>query len=258
MQLFKKKEKKEKEDDKAEMPFLDHLEELRWRIIKSLIAIVAFTVITFFFSDYLLHLLLLPGQRMNPPLKMQVLKVQTPFMVKLEIALVAGVIFSLPVIFYQIWKFVSPGLLKNEKTIVPALAGSTILCFGIGTIFAYLVIIPYALDFFRDMTYQDIDFNISLDFYLGFVLRLIVIFGLVFELPMLSFILSKIGILTPRFMRKYRRYAIVLAFILGSILTPPDPMTQLFLAVPLVILYELSILVSYIFAPKEKETIVKK
>jgi sec-independent protein translocase protein TatC len=255
MKLFKRIEKN---DDKAEMPFLDHLEELRWRIIKSIIAIVAFTVIIFFFSDYLLHLLLLPGRQMNPPLKMQVLKVQTPFMVKLEIALIAGVIFSLPVIFYQIWKFVAPGLLKNEKTIVPALAGSTILCFAIGALFAYFIIIPYALEFFREITYQDIEFNISLDYYLGFILRLIIIFGVIFELPMLSFILSKIGILTPRFMRKYRRYAIVLAFIIGAILTPPDPMTQLFLAIPLCILYEISIFVSYIFSPKDKETAVKK
>jgi sec-independent protein translocase protein TatC len=255
MKLF---EKKEHDLNKAEMPFLDHLEELRWRIIKSLIAIVAFTLITFFFSDFLLQLLLKPGRQMDPPLQLQVLKVQTSFMVKLQIALVAGIVFSFPVIFYQIWQFVSPGLLRNEKAIVPALAASTVVCFGIGAVFAYLIIIPYALDFFREITYEGIEYKISLDYYLGFVLRIIIIFGVVFELPMLSYVLSKIGVLTPRFMRKYRRYAIVIIFIIAAILTPPDPMTQLFLAIPLVLLYEFSIFISYIFSPKEKKSAAQK
>jgi sec-independent protein translocase protein TatC len=250
--------KKDEERNKAEMPFLDHLEELRWCIIKSLISVLIITVVSFFFSEYLLEILLIPGNKLDPPLKLQAIKVQTPFMILLEIALIMGIVLSIPIIFYQIWKFVSPGLLRYEKTIVPALAASTLLCFSLGALFAYFIIIPNALNFFRNISAGKIDYNISIDFYLGFILRLIIVFGVVFLLPILSFILTKIGLLTPKFMRKYRRYAIVLAFVLGAILTPPDVITQVFLAVPLIILYEISIFISYIFSPKQKKTALQK
>jgi sec-independent protein translocase protein TatC len=239
-----------KKENKKEMPFLDHLEELRWRILKSLVAVFIMTVICFSFSDLLLEILLYPGQHIDPPLKLQVLKVQTKFIVKLEIALIAGIIFSLPVILYQFWKFVAPGLLKNEKRILPVISFVVTLCFLIGVIFAYFVIIPYALFFFINLGPVDIESNIALDFYIGFILRIMVAFGIVFELPTLSFLLTKMGLLTPATMKKYRRYAIVGAFILGAILTPPDPMTQIFLALPLVILYEVSIFISYLFQSK--------
>jgi sec-independent protein translocase protein TatC len=234
-------------ENKKEMPFLDHLEELRWRILKSLVAVFIMTVICFSFSDLLLEILLYPGQHIDPPLKLQVLKVQTKFIVKLEIALIAGIIFSLPVILYQFWKFVAPGLLKNEKKILPLVSFVVALCFLIGVIFAYFVIIPYALFFFINLGPVDIESNIALDFYIGFILRIMVAFGIVFELPTLSFLLTKMGLLSPAIMKKYRKYAIVGAFILGAILTPPDPMTQIFLALPLVILYEVSIFISYLF-----------
>jgi sec-independent protein translocase protein TatC len=250
--------KKDEERNKAEMPFLDHLEELRWCIIKSLISVLIITVVCFFFYEYLFEILLIPGNKLDPPLKLQAIKVQTPFMILLEIALIMGIVLSIPIIFYQIWKFVSPGLLRYEKTIVPALAASTLLCFSLGALFAYFIIIPNALNFFRNISAGKIDYNISIDFYLGFILRLIIVFGVVFLLPILSFILTKIGLLTPKFMRKYRRYAIVLAFVLGAILTPPDVITQVFLAVPLIILYEISIFISYIFSPKQKKTALQK
>jgi sec-independent protein translocase protein TatC len=255
---MKRIKNKDKKESRAEMPFLDHLEELRWVIIKSLISILVITIISFFFSEYLLEILLIPGNKLDPPLKLQAIKVQTPFMILLEIALIMGIVLSIPVIFYQVWKFVSPGLLKNEKTIVPALAISTLFCFALGALFAYFIIIPNALNFFRNISAGKIDYNISIDFYLGFILRLIIVFGVVFLLPILSFILTKIGLLTPAFMRRYRRYAIVLAFILGAILTPPDVITQIFLAVPLVILYEISIFISYIFTRKEKKAAEQK
>jgi sec-independent protein translocase protein TatC len=237
-------------ENKKEMPFLDHLEELRWRILKALIAVFIITIICFTFSDSLLEILLFPGQHIDPPIKLQVLKVQTKFMVKLEIALIAGIIFSLPVIFYQIWMFVAPGLLKNEIKILPVITFSVALCFLVGVIFAYFVIIPYALYFFIQLGPVEIESNIALDFYIGFILRIMVAFGIVFELPTLSFLFTKLGLLTPVFMKKYRRYAIVGAFIIGAILTPPDPMTQLFLALPLIVLYEVSIFISSFFQSK--------
>jgi len=243
---------KKKQISEREMPFLDHLEELRWRIFKSLITVFVLMLVCWGFSDYLLEALRYPGTQIEPPLKMQVLKVQTVFMTKLEIALVAGLILGLPVIIYQIWQFVAPGLFKNEKKFLPIVILSTVGCFLIGGLFAYFIIIPFALQFFMDLAPPDIENNIALDFYIGFLLRIIVVFGVVFELPIISIILTKMGLLTPRFMRKYRRYALVGAFILGAILTPPDPSTQIMLAVPMILLYELSIFLSYMFSSERK------
>jgi sec-independent protein translocase protein TatC len=240
----------DKKIEEKEMPFLDHLEELRWRLLKSVISVFVMMVICFFFSDYILELLLYPGKQLNPPVPLQVLKVQTVFIIKLEIALVAGIIFSLPVIFYQLWQFLMPGLLERERKYIPVIVLASVLCFLAGGAFAYFIIIPYALDFFLGLAPIDIENKIALDFYIGFLLRIILVFGIVFELPMLSLILAKIGLLTAKFMRTYRKYAIVSAFILGAILTPPDPTTQILLAIPIVILYEVSIYIAHIFGPK--------
>ena len=237
------------------MPFLDHLEELRWRLLKSIGTVFAMMLICFAFSDQILDFLLYPGKQLNPPVPLQVLKVQTVFVIKLEIALVAGIIASLPVIFYQLWQFLAPGLLSRERRYIPAIIFASVACFLIGGSFAYFIIIPYTLEFFLGLAPTNIENNIALDFYIGFLIRLIFVFGVVFELPMLSLILSKIGILTPQFMRKYRKYAIVGAFIVGAILTPPDPTSQILLAVPIIILYEISIFISAIFSRKEKSDI---
>jgi sec-independent protein translocase protein TatC len=244
---------KRKQINERDMPFLDHLEELRWRLFKSLISVFVLMLVCWAFSDQLLEILRFPGRQIDPPLKMQVLKVQTVFMTKLEIALVGGIILGLPVLIYQAWQFIAPGLIKNEKKFLPIVIIATIACFLIGGLFAYLMIIPFALQFFMDLAPVDIENNIALDFYIGFLLRIIIVFGVVFELPIISIILTKMGLLTPQFMRKYRRYALVIAFILGAILTPPDPSTQIMLAVPIILLYEVSIYLSYLFSPKKKE-----
>ncbi len=240
----------DKTPEEREMPFLDHLEELRWRLLKSVISVFVMMVICFYFSDYILELLLFPGKQIDPPVPLQVLKVQTVFIIKLEIALFAGIIFSLPVIFYQLWQFVAPGLLLTEKKLLPVVVFASVFCFLAGGAFAYFIIIPYALQFFLSLAPIDIENKIALDFYIGFLLRLIIVFGVVFELPMLSLILAKFGLVTADFMRKYRKYAIVGAFILGAILTPPDPTTQVMLAFPIVILYEISIIIAKVFGPK--------
>ncbi len=234
------------------MPFLDHLEELRWRIIKSLIAVVIFTIISFFFSDYILDFLLITTRNLKNPIELQVLKVQTVFIIKLELALIAGIIFSLPVIFYQIWAFVAPGLLESErKYVIPVITLATV-SFIVGAAFAFFVIIPFALDFFLSLVPQNVKNNIALDFYFGFVARLVLVFGIVFELPVISLLLTRLGILKPEFLKKYRRYAVVIIFVLAAILTPPDPTTQILLALPLIILYEITIWISIVFSRKKK------
>ena len=244
----------DKEKNEREMPFLDHLEELRWRLIKCIASIMIMMIICFVFADNLLDILLYPGQILNPPIKLQALKIQSIFMIELELSIITGIILSLPVLFYQFWMFLAPGLLLRERKAIPAIVTASVFCFLLGAAFAYFVIIPYALEFFLSLAPTNIENNIAIDFYIGFLLRMILVFGIVFELPMLSLFLTKIGLLTPKFMRKYRRHAIVAAFIIGAILTPPDPMTQIFLAVPLVILYEISIIISAVFTPKKVNT----
>jgi len=227
-----------------EMPFLEHLEEFRNRIIKALLALVVGMVVCLFFSKPLLNILLWPTTRIDVPLNIQVLKVQGMFMVTLEIAFFGGIIIGLPVILYQLWMFIAPGLYMHEKKYVPRIILSATILFLLGVAFAYYIIIPFALEFFIGLAPAGIETNIAIDFYIGFVVRILVVFGLIFQLPIMSYFLSKVGVLKSQLMKKYRRHAIVVIFIVAAILTPPDPFTQTLLAIPLMILYELSIFIS--------------
>lgn len=226
------------------MPFLDHLEEFRNRLIKSIIAVAIGMILCLFFAKQLLTVLLWPTTRVNVPLEIQVLKVQGMFMVTLEIAFFGGIILGLPFILFQLWMFVAPGLYAHEKKYVPRIIISATTLFLLGVIFAYFIIIPFALNFFIGLAPENVKANIAIDFYVGFVVRILAVFGLIFQLPILSFFLSKLGILKAQFMRKYRRHAIVVIFIIAAILTPPDPFTQILLAIPLILLYEISIFIS--------------
>jgi len=226
------------------MPFLDHLEEFRNRLIKSIIAVAVGMILCLFFSKQLLTVLLWPTTRVNVPLEIQVLKVQGMFMVTLEIAFFGGIILGLPFIIFQLWMFVAPGLYAHEKKYVPRIIISATTLFLLGIIFAYFIIIPFALEFFIGLAPENVKANIAIDFYVGFVVRILAVFGLIFQLPILSFFLSKLGILKAQLMRKYRRHAIVAIFIVAAILTPPDPFTQILLAIPLIFLYEISIFIA--------------
>ncbi len=224
-----------------EMSFLDHLEELRWTILRSLIALVVGMIICFIFAQTILDLLIYPASRMEPPLVFQFLKVQGMLIVYIEIGFFGGLILALPYIFYEIWKFISPGLLPKERRYFIPLIFFTTLLFLLGLSFAYWVILPFAINFFVGLAPEGIVANIAIDFYIGFAIRLMFLFGVVFELPVVSYFFAKIGFLTRDFMRSYRRHAIVAIFVVAALLTPPDPVTQIFLGIPLVLLYELSI-----------------
>ena len=246
------KKSKEKESDFKEMPFLDHLEELRWRILKCLGSVFLFTIVAFPFTGVLLNLLTLPNDHLQKPAKLIFLKPAGMLMVRMEVALAVGIIVSLPVLFYQFWQFVGPGLLpKEKKYFLPAIFFTTI-CFLLGTAFAYFILIPVVLPFLFSMGTETIEPNINITEYMSFVLRLIIIGGMVFELPVLTFFLSRIGLVSPKFLKKYRRYAIVLVFIFSAIVTPPDPMSQLLMAFPLLFLYEISIWISIIGHRRKK------
>jgi len=248
--LFKKKTSGKKI---AEMSFLDHLEELRWCLIKIIISVTILMFAAFPFSGKFIQLLCLPNNSLPNPPKLIFLKPSGMLMVRMNVSIALGLIASLPVIFYQLWKFVSPGLLPKEKKVVlPVILFST-LCFLTGAVFAYLVMIPFILPFMYSMATEDIEATLNISEYIGFVVRIILVSGLVFEMPMIVFFLTKLGILQPKMLRKFRRYAIVINFIIAAILTPPDPISQILLAVPLLILYEVSILVSATVYRKKKK-----
>ncbi|RPI16460.1 MAG: twin-arginine translocase subunit TatC [Ignavibacteriae bacterium] len=240
-------------DDGNEMGFLDHLEELRWRIIKAVFGIVVGAIICGIFIDWIMnYFLLAPALKTNPPLVLINLKPYGQLVLYMEVILIGGIILSIPNVFYQFWKFIEPGLLPSERRYVSWIVFFSTLCFLGGAAFAYYVMLPTALMFFAAFGSPAITNNIAISEYFSFVISVILTAGIVFELPMVSFFLSKVGILTPKFMRKYRKHAVVIILILAALLTPgPDITSQLLLGVPLFLLYELSIIISK-FAQKKK------
>ena len=243
---------REKADDNPEkrMPFLDHLEELRWTILRSLIAVVLGAVVCYLFSREIVTFLRSLGPE---DLKLIYLAPTEGFMIYIKVAIFSGLVLSMPYVVYEFWKFIVPGLLEKEKKLVPPIVAFTVLCFATGASFAALVIVPLGMKFLLSFQTDFLTDSITIGKYLGFVVTIILVFGVVFELPVLSFFLTKIGILTPEFLRRNRRYGIVLIFIMAAVLTPPDIFTQLMLAGPLIMLYEISIWVSRMVKSKEEE-----
>ena len=237
--------------NKNSMPFLDHLEELRWRLVKSIGSILLGAVVTFFFIDSLIELLIRPTKNLSTPMDLQVLKVQGMFMIKWGIALIGGVVLAIPVLTYQLWKFIAPGLYLNEKKYAAPLIIFTYLSFLIGLLFSYTIMIPFSLEFFTSVGMTGIDNNFSINYYFNFITWLMIGSGFIFELPVLVFILSVIGLLTPAFMSHYRRHSAVVILVLSAFITPPDPVSLVLMSIPLLGLYELSIGVSWLVNRKK-------
>jgi len=228
----------------TEMTFLEHLEDLRWRLIYSFLGILIGTIIAWVFIDFLVDGLLLRPAR-EAKINLQNLKPFGQLFLYFQVAIAAGLILSIPNVFYQLWKFISPALKSNEKKYVTTIVVFSTFCFVVGIVFAYYVMLPLTLQFAAQFGSSTIENNFAVDEYMSIIMSVLLGAGLVFELPMLSFFLSKIGIVTPKLMRKYRRHSIVVIFIASAILTPgTDPVSQLLLAIPLFILYEISIFVS--------------
>ncbi len=240
-------------DQSPEMPFWDHLEELRWRLIKAIIAILIGAGFSYAYSDLIMYWLINPTESLSIDLNLQVLKITSMFTVKLSVALFGGIILGLPVILYQFWRFISPAFEDKYGVAVIFTVLFSSAFFLLGMSFAYFVIIPFSLAFFTSLTAETIDvaYNFTLEGYLMYILWLIFGCGLLFQLPVISIFFTKIGILTPAFLREYRKFAVVVFLILGAVLTPPDPVSQILIVVPLIILYEFSILISKLFKPKD-------
>ncbi len=237
--------------DPNQMNFLEHLEELRWRILKCLSAIIIFAVLAFIKADLLIGFLTAPALRLNEKVVLQALKVSDMFMVQLIASLMTGLILASPVVIYQIWRFVEPAMGKTSRrsTLFIVLFGTFFLLVGVS--FGYLILLPFSLRFFTSLGRDMVEANYSIHAYLGYVVWMLLAAGLVFQLPVISLILTRIGLLTPEFLRKYRKYALIGILVFAAILTPPDPLSQMFMAIPLLGLYELSIIISKILVRKK-------
>lgn len=240
------------ETPQGEMSFLDHLEELRWRVIKAAVAIVACSIPCGIYWRKLFDVVMLyPLRFTDPKPHLIITSPMEAVMLSIKIAITGGILLSVPVVFYQFWRFISPGLYKNEKRMVLPAAIASSLCFLLGVSFCYLSI-PYVFKFLTQYAQGRMDAMFKINEYLSFIIKLSLAFGLVFELPVVSFVLTKMGVVTPRFLIQKSKYAIVGIFIVAAILTPPDVVSQTILAVPLLVLYAISIGVSYLARRKQK------
>ena len=238
-------------DAEGNMTLSGHLREMRNRLIVVLVILVAGIVVCFSFAEPLVTLLTDIGEKYN--YNFVYIKPQELLMVYFTISLIGGVVISLPVGAYEIYAFSSPGLKAKEKTLM--LLGMTfgMLFFCIGVFFAYKVMMPFMLRFligFSDTV--DISASISIEEYVSFLLLIFVIFGVIFELPVISVILTALGIIKPDWLIKARKVMIVIIFFIAAIITPPDIISQIMVAIPIVLLYELSILLSKVIYKMKK------
>ena len=247
--------------DAAEMPFLDHLEELRWRIIWSLGALVVGVVSSFaLLLKFERPVLLWLQSPILPYLHGRRLMNTHPgegFSILMQTALIGGIVFALPVIIYQVWAFLSPALHRHEKRIgVPVIVGGVVL-FVCGAALAWYLVLPMTLRFLTGIGDDAFDQMITASEYFGFVISLVLAIGAVFELPILVLILSSMGLVTPKFLAKYRRHAVAGSFVVAAFITPGDLfVTNMILTVLLYGLYEVSIGLSYlVFRKRERKRV---
>jgi sec-independent protein translocase protein TatC len=233
----------------AEMPFLDHLEELRWRILWGLLALIVLGMLSFFVV-LRYNVIGLLKQPIDPYLvsndgKLIFLSVTEPFFISMKLAVAMGIVLASPIIFYQIWSFFSPALNKREKrAIVPALYLGLVL-FAAGAALAYFVALPFTLQFMLTFQMESLEPQITAGFYFSFVTKLMLGFGAMFEMPVVTMVLTAIGVTSSKFLASKRRYAVAGMAILASMITPGDAITATFILMgPLLLLYEVSIVLA--------------
>lgn len=256
--------------DDGKMPLTEHLGDFRKRIINSLISVSAAFILAFTYSELLFKFMMFPlkydldfsvrkmyvafvAKDKLQNMKLVFLAPTEAFWMNFKVAFVAGLFLSLPIIFYQLWKFVSPGLLPKEKKYVMPFVISATTLFLCGASFCFFIVLPLALSFLLSYKIGDVLMPmLSVGQYMDFCLKFVLAFGVIFELPILIVFLTKMGIVTPRTLAKNRKYAILVAFIIAAVLTPtPDAFNQALMAVLIVVLYELGIWISPLFARKK-------
>ena len=228
------------------MPFLDHLEELRWRVLYSLLAIVVATLIGWLIVERVdvIGLLIRPIAPLLPGGKLSFTSPTEPFFITLKLAFAVGLLLASPVVVYQIWAFLAPALYERERRmVIPALSVGVLLFLG-GASAAYFWVLPRALEVLFSFQRSVLEPIITANNYFGFAAQIILAFGLMTELPLVIVILAALGLVTPQFLVRNRRYAIVLSAVAAALLSPPDAVSMIVMMVPLWLLYELSILLS--------------
>lgn len=251
-----------------EMSFLDHLEELRWHLIRSTLAIIVFGTLAFIFKEFIFDQLIFgPKKASFPTYQLLCKSAQTlgfdsfcftelPFRIQsrtmagqfsahIWTSITAGFILAFPYVLFEFWKFVSPGLRMNERKSARGFIFVASLLFFIGVLFGYYVVTPLSINFLSNYQVSSEVFNdFDLSSYIGLVRACALSGGLIFELPIIIYFLTKIGIVTPEYLRKYRKFALVIVLIISAIITPPDIASQIIVTIPIVILYEISIYIS--------------
>jgi len=227
----------------VEMSIWDHLEELRHSVIRAVLGIVAGMILCAVFTDWILEEIILgPARKYAPKFQFITTEIYGQLELYMQIIIWGGVIVSFPYTIIQIWKFIEPGLHKHEKKYVRTISFYTVLSFVVGMVFSYYVLLPMTLNFASDFGTEFIKIMPDVHKYLSVFLMTIIISGIVFELPLISYFLGRLGILTPPFMRHYRRHTIVVLLFVAAILSPGgNPLLQLILFIPLWVLFELSI-----------------
>lgn len=230
-----------------EMTFLEHLEDLRKRLFYSFVAIIVAVIPSWLFSRQLYAILARPVTQYLPEgTRLAFTTLTAPFMLYLKVSFLAALFITSPFVFYQLWMFVSPGLYQKEKRYVIPFVFFTTFFFSLGALFGYFIVFPWACRFFLTLG-RDFQPVITVDQYFSFALKVLLGIALVFELPTLVYFLSKIGILTSRWMLKNFQYAVLAAFVIAAVITPtPDMITQSIVAVPMIALYGISILIAMV------------
>src|SRR5690606_18306646 len=261
-----------------EMSFLDHLEDLRWLLIRSSIAIIIAGIIAFAFSDFLFDTIIFGPKKADfityrwfcelairfdldksfcqheLPFELQNRTMEGQFSVMIWTSITAGFILAAPFILWEVWKFISPAMYQNEKKHARTFLACTSILFFLGVAFGYFILVPLSINFLSNIQIsKEVINQIDINSYIGTVKTTSLATGLVFELPVIIFFLAHLGIVNTQNLKDFRRYAYVLILIVAAVVTPPDIISQIIVSVPMIILYEFSIIISKIIAKRNKE-----
>ena len=230
------------EHDDSKMSLIDHLQELRKRLITAVIAVVVGSTICYFYAAELVHFITAPAG------KLYYMSPGEAFFTYLRVSFFAGFLLALPVVLYQLWAFVVPALSNRERTASFILVPSSVLLFFMGLVFSYMLVLPAGIKFFMGFATEDLQPLLSLGQYLSFVISFLLPFGFIFELPLIIFVLAQFGLVGSEFLTSKRKHVLVLSFVVGAIISPtPDVISQTMVAVPILLMYEISrIIVKYI------------
>lgn len=269
----------EKADGKQEMTFLEHLEELRWHIIRSLVAIVSAGIVLFLFQGWLFETVIFGPTRSDflsyraicdlsngiglgntmcfspPDFAKIAIGFGEPFIMSIKVSFVMGFIIAFPYVLWEFWKFIKPGLYQEERKAARGMVGICSFLFLLGVLFGYYIISPFAVNFLAGYSIPGVQNTPTMSSYINYMIMFTAPAGLIFELPVIVYFLSKIGLVYPEGMRKYRRHSIIGVLMLSALITPPDVVTQFLIGIPLYFLYEVSILVSARVAKANEEAL---